>query len=152
MDCMRFLILLFIIIVSAAGYFAVQETQNPKETPNDKGNALEKYELIRASFPKSNSTITSPVLVEGEARGFWFFEADFPVKVIDSAGNELGVGIAHALSDWMSEDFVPFQATVRFTTPGTKEGFVVLEKDNPSGLPEYADELRVPVWFQGQQR
>ncbi|MDP4007550.1 MAG: Gmad2 immunoglobulin-like domain-containing protein, partial [bacterium] len=91
--------------------------------------------------------IKSPVLVTGQARGYWFFEASFPVKVFDSAGKELGAGVAQALSEWMTEDFVPFQTTVQFAKPTTQSGFLILEKDNPSGLPEHDDQLQIPVRF-----
>jgi hypothetical protein len=47
----------------------------------------------------------------------------------------------------MTEEFVPFTATLTFEQPETETGFLVLEKDNPSGLPEQADELRIPVSF-----
>jgi len=36
---------------------------------------------------------------------------------------------------------------ITFENPETATGTLVLEKDNPSGLPEHADELRVPVRF-----
>lgn len=141
------LFLFIILLISAAGYFAFKDGGFTKEPQEEKGNALEKYHLIRVSSPQSNAVIQSPVLVEGKARGAWFFEADFPVRVLDTEGRELGVGIAHALSDWMTEDFVLFQVQVSFTKPLTPTGFVVLEKDNPSGLSEHADELRIPVRF-----
>jgi hypothetical protein len=144
---MKLFLIFFIIIISGAGYFAVQKASSPKETQVAKGNALDKYSFIRANSPQSNAVIENPVLVEGKARGTWFFEASFPVRVVDSAGKELGVGIARALSDWMTQDFVPFQVQVRFQKSSTKTGFVVLEKDNPSGLKENADELRIPVRF-----
>jgi hypothetical protein len=47
----------------------------------------------------------------------------------------------------MTEDFVPFEATIKFEKPDTETGFLVLERDNPSGLPEYDDELIIAVRF-----
>ncbi|PIR72221.1 MAG: hypothetical protein COU41_00720 [Candidatus Nealsonbacteria bacterium CG10_big_fil_rev_8_21_14_0_10_36_228] len=113
----------------------------------DNGNILEKENLIWVSEPLPNTLVQSPLMVKGEARGNWFFEASFPVKVIDENGKELGTGIARALSDWMTEDFVPFEADLEFQLSATKKGTLILEKDNPSGLPENADELRIPVLF-----
>jgi len=117
------------------------------EFVGDKGNILEKQNLIRVNKPLSNALVQSPLRVEGEARGYWFFEASFPVRLVDENGRELGGSIAQALSDWMTEDFVPFEATFEFQLPTTKKGTLILEKDNPSGLPENADELRIPVRF-----
>lgn len=114
----------------------------------DIGNELEKRDLIRVSKPRPNELIKSPLKIEGEARGYWFFEADFPVKLLDKDGLVLGTGIATALSEWMTEDFVVFKATLEFNNSLTDRGDLILEKDNPSGLPENNDQLRIPVRFQ----
>ena len=87
-------------------------------------------------------------MVEGEARGTWFFEASFPVRLLDGNGVELAVAPAQAQDDWMTEEFVPFAVRLQFFAPITATGTLVFEKDNPSGLPEHADELRVPVRFE----
>ncbi|MDX1535185.1 MAG: Gmad2 immunoglobulin-like domain-containing protein [Candidatus Spechtbacterales bacterium] len=113
----------------------------------DIGNVIEKQDDIRINNPMPGDTVSSPLLVRGEARGYWFFEADFPIKVLDSSGNELGAGIAKAQGDWMTEDFVVFEASVEFSNSETKEGTLVLQKDNPSGLPENEDELIIPIEF-----
>jgi len=123
------------------------KTPDGKTFVEDIGNELEKQNLIRVSKPRPNEIIKSPLEIRGEARGYWFFEASFPVKLRDENGRELGIGIAQTLSDWMTEDFVPFEATLEFQSPTTSRGVLILEKDNPSGLPEYADELRIPVKF-----
>jgi hypothetical protein len=47
----------------------------------------------------------------------------------------------------MTEDFVPYTADVTFTKPETNTGKLVLEKDNPSDLPENERALVVPVKF-----
>lgn len=113
----------------------------------DIGNELEKMDIIRIDKPRPNALIQSPIEIVGQARGYWFFEADFPVRLIDDSGEELGTAIAKTSSNWMTEDFVFFEATLEFETPTTKKGTLILEKDNPSGLPENADELRIPVNF-----
>jgi hypothetical protein len=111
----------------------------------DIGNEFEKMDLIRISNPRPNQTITGPLVVKGEARGYWFFEASFPVKLFDERGNLLTTAIAQAKSDWMTEEFVPFEAELNFTVSVRQKGALILQKDNPSGLPEHDDELRVPV-------
>ena len=62
--------------------------------PNINNNELEKSDLIRADFPRPNQTIQSPLIVKGEARGFWFFEASFPIKLLDDNGEFIAQGIA----------------------------------------------------------
>ncbi len=104
-------------------------------------------DLIRVFSPQANEKISSPLLIKGEARGFWFFEATFPVKLLDDKGNTIAQDYAQAKGDWMTEDFVPFEAELVFEAPTTQKGWLVLEKDNPSDLSENDDELRIPVIF-----
>lgn len=113
----------------------------------DIGNALSHADLIIASSPMPGDTVTSPLTLSGEARGTWYFEASFPVEVQDADGNVIGSGHAEAQGDWMTTSFVPFTATVSFTTPATETGTLVLRKDNPSGLPANDDELTIPIVF-----
>jgi hypothetical protein len=89
--------------------------------------------------------ILSPLLVEGEAKGTWFFEASFPIKIIDEQGNVLGASFVQAQSDWMTENFVPFKGEISFVSQTAQKGFLVLAKDNPSGLPENDKEIKIPV-------
>jgi hypothetical protein len=105
-------------------------------------------ESIRVDHPAPDDTVGSPLVVKGEARGGWYFEATFPVRLLDEDGRELAAGAARATGGWMTEAFVPFEATLEFETPTPgMRGTLVLEKDNPSALPENAGEFRVPVTF-----
>lgn len=102
--------------------------------------------LVKITSIRANQAIQSPLVVKGEAKGFWFFEASFPVKLLDEKGNLLVIGIAQAKSEWMTENFVPFEVTLNFIAPlTTQKGTLVLIKDNPSGLPEYDDSFSIPV-------
>ena len=107
----------------------------------------DKTDLIRVSSPKENDVIKSPIVISGEARGYWFFEADFPARLLDGNGKEIAISIARAQSNWMTEDFVSFLTEIKFEAPKTESGTLVLQKDNPSGLPEHADEVRIPIRF-----
>lgn len=118
-----------------------------REGPHCEFARCPKEELIVVESPRAYEEISSPVIVRGKARGTWFFEASFPVKVVDRAGNILGVVPVMTREEWMTTDFVSFQAEVPFIGSGAVDGFVIFEKDNPSGLSEHADELRVPVVF-----
>ena len=103
--------------------------------------------MIRVTSPSNNASVASPLTVTGEARGGWYFEASFPIKVLDASGRELGVSYAQAQGEWMTNNFVPFRGTVTFATSTTPTGILVLMKDNPSGLPENDAEVRVPIRF-----
>jgi len=115
--------------------------QQPQTTVPDKSN------LIKVIKPSIGELISSPLIIEGEARGFWFFEDSFLVKLLDANGQLLARGRARALAEWMTENFVPFRAELKFEKPATQNGTLILEKDNPSGLPENADELRLQIRF-----
>jgi len=113
------------------------------------GNELEKRDLIRVNTPRPNAEIESPLTITGEARGYWYFEATFPVILTDWDGRIIAEGYASAQDDWMTEAFVPFTATLEFTvdTSVSNRGSLILKKDNPSGLPEHDDALEFPVYF-----
>jgi glucose/arabinose dehydrogenase len=104
-------------------------------------------DMVRLRTPAPNAVVSSPLSVQGEARGNWFFEASFPVKLLDGNGREIAVRPAQAEGEWMTTSFVPFAVSLEFDTPDTATGTLVLKKDNPSGLPEYDAEVRVPVRF-----
>lgn len=121
-----------------------QPTPGKNEQP---GNEDPEPGLVRVSSLKANDAITSPLVIEGEAWGPWFFEASFPVKLLDGNGKVLAQVPAQAQGEWMTENFVAFKATLTFAAPATATGTLVFEKDNPSGLPEHADEFRLPIRF-----
>lgn len=111
-----------------------------------------KENLIRVFSPIANTEVAIPLLILGEARGFWFFEASFPVFLVDWDGRIIAQGIATAQDEWMTEDFVPFTAELEFQKPEfigdfSKRGALIFKKDNPSGLPEHDDALEMPVIF-----
>ncbi len=96
----------------------------------------------------AGSELRSPAVITGEARGGWYFEASFPVKLVDAAGQVLAQAPAQAQGDWMTNEFVPFTVTLPFIiAPSTKTGTVIFANDNPSGLPENDKEVRVAVRF-----
>lgn len=94
-----------------------------------------------------NQIISSPLKIEGKARGSWFFEAVFPVKLLDGNGKQVSVTYAQAQGDWMTDDFVNFNALFNFTAPETDKGILLFQNDNPSGLPENQKEFRLSVRF-----
>lgn len=108
---------------------------------------INKTDLIKVESLHAGDGIQSPLIVSGQARGNWFFEASFPIKILDKNGEVIGQGHAEAQGEWMTENFVPWKATVSFIAPDSGKGEVVFMKDNPSGLPEHDAEVRVPVSF-----
>ena len=102
---------------------------------------------IHVSEPRAGATVTSPLKVTGEARGSWYFEASFPVRLVDSQGRVLDEAPATAQGEWMTEKFVPFGAVLTFQPPTGTSGRLILEKHNASGLPQHSDSVVIPVRF-----
>ncbi len=114
------------------------------------------HERVSVTSPKSGATVAASFDVTGEAPGSWYFEAVFPIEVVAPAGvdnDQLVIARAQgqAQSDWMTNNLVPFAATVTIDTP--YHGYhgpatLVLLRDNPSGLPENDDSLEVQITIQ----
>ncbi len=109
-------------------------------------------DLIVVDNLAAGDTISSPLIITGRARGYWFFEASFPIIVVDWDGRIVAEGYAQTSSDWMTEDFVPFIATIEFATPEAigliNRGAIILHRDNPSDLRENDAALEIPVRFE----
>lgn len=113
-----------------------------------------KSDLIQLSTPAPGAVIESRQPIIGKARGNWFFEASFPIVLTDWDGKIIAERPATAVGEWMTEDFVPFTAILDFESPYhegdpdfMQNGMLILQKDNPSGLPEHDDALEIPVKF-----
>lgn len=136
----------------AAAGFPIMESY-PRQCRDGEGNVLieelgnqsAKSDLIILDSPREATAVTSPLLIEGRARGNWFFEASFPVKLKDENGKIIAAGIAQAQGDWMTTEFVPFTARLEFPINNSFKANLYLEKDNPSGLPANDDYLFVPL-------
>lgn len=96
--------------------------------------------------PKRSELISSPLKILGNVVGSWFFEGSMPIKLVDANNNLIASGLAKSDKDWMTEKPVPFSASLEFLTNATS-GFLVISKDNPSGLPENDGFIKVPVRF-----
>ena len=143
------LALLVIVVVAGGGYLAYRVLR-PDPAP-----AVE-TDRIRVEAPRPGDVVESPLVVRGEARGSWYFEADFPVVLVDWDGLIIADGIARARDDWMTEDFVPFRAELSFNSPYEEgdpdymqRGTLILQRANPSGLPENDAAVEVPLRFGG---
>jgi len=104
---------------------------------------------------KEGDTVSSPMILTGQAKGPWFFEGTLPIVVVDWDGLIIGDGYVQATSDWMIEGYVSFEGLVSFTSPAnnvsgtySNKGAIIFKKDNPSGLPENDAAIEIPVVFE----
>jgi hypothetical protein len=102
---------------------------------------------IIVETPKPNDVVSGNFSISGKAKENWYFEAVFPVRLVDENNNEFASGQARATSDWTVPDYVPFTGEINFSssTETTTTGFVIFKNDNPSGDPSRDKEFRVPV-------
>lgn len=136
--------IVIMISISILGWFYFNKTNTVQEEPIP----VSYKDIIEISNIAPGQIIgSSPVIFNGKARGPWFFEASFPVHIVDAKGFVLGTGIAQAQGEWMTEDYVPFRVEINFVNSTTQEGTVEFVKDNPSGLPEFEDSFTVPIKF-----
>ncbi len=147
------------VTCEAAGY-PVMESY-PRQCKDKKGNIYVEEitkvpgtqassttsDLIHVTSPTAGMRVQSPVTLTGEARGYWFFEASFPVEIRANDGTVLGAGPVQAQADWMTESFVPFSAQIKFDPKGNTEGVIRFKNDNPSGDPARDLFIDVPVKF-----
>ncbi len=115
-----------------------QKTERYKDTLND---------LLRVENPVAGELITSPLEITGEARGYWFFEAEATAELLDGNLQKISETNTTAIGEWMTEDWVPFSGTMAFEKPATENGFLVLHKANASGFKEHEMSDTIPVKF-----
>ena len=122
-----FILIMILGVVALASYFSQFFDQGIDIKISDKSN------VIVVASPIKNSEISSPLTVAGRARGNWFFEASFPIILVDSYGNTIAESHVTAQEEWTTNDFVKFAGTLQFSNyiKGSK-GKLILKKDNPS--------------------
>lgn len=144
----RALITVLAVVLAAAGAYLTWRTLRPAPAPPVE------TDRIRVDTPRPGELVASPLVVRGEARGTWYFEADFPLVLVDWDGLIIAEGFARAQDEWMTEDFVAFRGELSFDNPyeaGDPEfmqrGTLILQRANPSGLPENDAAVEVTVRF-----
>lgn len=146
------------IIVIVLGFWAYSKNQQPivveaptvTETTTETATStkdLSDLIVVTAPIVNATSSVTNPIEITGKARGFWFFEASFPAKIVDANGTELAVFSIETTDEWMTTEFVNFSVMIPFATSTTATGSLILQKSNPSDLPENAAELVIPITF-----
>lgn len=148
------LIISAVILIIGFGVWKEKDIDaNQDKTVKEEIKKSEYYQykdLIKLETPLPESRVSSPLKIKGEARGNWYFEASFPVILVNWDGLIIAQGTAQAQGDWMTENYVPFEATLEFLadTAVSDRGGLILLKDNPSGMPANDDALELTVFFE----
>lgn len=81
--------------------------------------------------PQSGARVTSPLTVTGTAPAGWFFENQFPVRLLDARGAEIALAPAHPRVNWTEPGDKEFDAIVTFSVTRETPAMLVLEQDMP---------------------
>ena len=140
----KIIISIIVVIVVIATYFLFFNTKTSikVQIPKDESN-----EIVITS-PIKDGQISSPLSIAGRASGSWFFEGSFPVQLLYKDRNVIATGHVTSQEEWMTKDFVKFIGPLQFNNyiKGQK-GTLILQKDNPSGLPENDGSVEIPIVF-----
>jgi len=140
-------VLLSTLIIGLGLYFFVFRGKEniSEEIPEKITYYKSSSDLIVVELPFPGAVTGKEFTVIGKARRVWFFEASFPIDVLDKDGKILFQTYATAQGEWMTEDFVPFKSEL-IKIPETYIGpaTLVLKKDNASGLPEHDASISFP--------
>lgn len=136
---------LFIAMALVAIILMLPAVEKNRFRRGDPEDGIKPAAGLTIASPREGETVTSPLVVTGEARGGWYFEASFPVRLEDASGRVLAEVPAQARGEWMTADDVPFVAELTFSVPRLTPGRLVLRKANASGLPEHDGERSLAV-------
>lgn len=139
----------------AAGYPVMESYPRQCRTPDNRTYAEEvlqkvtytnaSADMIVVDLPFPGAVTGKEFSVIGKARGTWFFEASFPIELVDKDGKQLMVAVAQAQEEWMTTEFVPFKADFKAPESYIGPATLILKKDNPSGLAEYDASVSFPI-------
>jgi len=102
---------------------------------------------IKLNNLSQGSQIENPVVIDGEARGTWYFEGIFSVQVVDADGTVLGRANAEAIGDWMTEEYAPFNVKISYQQPETEKGRIIFSAANPSGIKQNEKTFFIDIKF-----
>jgi len=101
--------------------------------------------LATVTTPSPNARVSSPLAVSGVAPANWYFENQFPVRLLDARGAEIAFAPATPRVNWTANAAPKaFDAELAFTVTADTPATLVLQEDMPrdDAAPR---ELRVPI-------
>ena len=135
----KFAIIFFSFLLIVGGLYAVGFLQKSLPSEANKNTMLKEIEYDEKTYVFRNLMgVPNKFKIKGQAKGFWFFEASFPIEIQSNNGDSLKTFIVQAKQDWMTENFVEFKSDIDLIGTGLKQGDkikIIFHKDNPSGDP-----------------
>jgi hypothetical protein len=135
----------FVFLLGAVLGFGACSPQPATETSEPAPIVLADADVATVTTPASGETVTSPLQVSGVAPANWFFENQFPVRLIDANGAEIAMAPAHPRVSWTDPGPKEYDAELTFTATGPAT--LVLEEDMP-GEDNEPRQVRIPLVLQ----
>src|SRR3989344_9467837 len=147
---LTFSTIIFVVVLLFAGYYNL--SYFVKSDPQSLGDVLidEDNSGIRIDAPKENDVVSSPLKISGSVNGNGWtgFEAQVgTVKLQDSNGKELALGLLMATAEEWMQLPTYFETTLVFDIGKAKSGRLVLHNENASGDPERDKVFIMPIKF-----
>jgi hypothetical protein len=136
----RGVILSFALVLAACSQPA-EEAPTPAPAPDVTAAPLS---AAVVDVPQSGARVTSPLTVTGTAPAGWFFENQFPVRLLDAQGAEIALAPAHPRVNWTEPGDKEFDAIIAFNVTRETAATLVLEQDMPPEDGPTA-QVRIPV-------
>jgi hypothetical protein len=124
---------------------SIRSTASGQVSTNTSSSTVPLSARVTVLFPKSGAVVGRTFAIAGSAPGGWYFESSFPIQVRDRDDNVIGRGIGKAQTDWMVDTLVAFKSSITLTNTYVGPANLILLRDNPSGLPENADLVTIPI-------
>lgn len=137
------ILLVLVLAIVILGLGAVLMWPKPKVQNNNPPEV----KGLQVDLPKENQEISSPLKITGATNGEGWngFEGQVgTVKLLDYKGNELGMAILTATTDWMQPP-VSFEANLTYSASNEGPGTLVFYNENPSGMPDKEKTFSLPV-------
>ena len=146
--CAALALLAYSLWVKASPESPLPTAQSPAEiTYADRTvTSVKGVKMILHNWPSDN-ILPHTYTLRGEVPGSWANEGEFIIDTVFEGDIGYPLGTATVDGDWMTDDMVPFAATLDFGDKfvvGDEVSFLI-HNANPSGLPDNDDSVRLTV-------
>jgi hypothetical protein len=140
---MRLIALAFVVLTACSP--AAERPSEPPQAATDATTVAPNSDLATVTAPVRGARVMSPLRIAGVAPANWYFENQFPVRLLNSQGGTIAQAPAHPRVNW-TENAEPkeFDAEITFTVTAETSATLVLQEDMPREG-ETPREVRVPV-------
>gem|GEM_PF-1576516 len=132
-------------VVETENNAVISNYQNNQSTSNQ-SKTFTSQKGVLITLENFNEKLTCPLIIRGAVTGTWFFEAEFQAQIISSE-TTLANLIARATNEnWMTE--APVNFVIEYDCSNCLANTQLqlkLQKNNPSGLPEFDDSVIIPI-------